>query len=289
MISRKVSFSNYKNRFDKDLNLNVDDWKKDGYRWINNGQKYLPNKSKPTIYRLSYKVDTPNGASLDFKKIAYILVEIKDGIATRNDKLIYVQYIGDESIGVSFPHRNNRTTSKPYERTTPSKMALFRTLVSQKDPHLAYKEAVNSNLGPRNTKQFQNLKQKANEKRRLSKEELDGVHLLHFELNIVHQINTVPDVRIASYEIDMISEFNNLLNYSKEKRNMCVFDTTFNLCNYFVSPLCARFTMFESEPVVPIAFFFHERKTEISHQWFFQHLKMVKISCILYINLKYNF
>ena len=189
--------------------------------------------------------------------------------------MVIVQYYGDEKIGALFPHRNNKKNNMPYERTTPSKMEKFKQLIQNKDPHLAYKEAVNSNLYPRNMKQFQNLKQISNNEKKISKDELDSVHLLYFELKLVHQINTVPDIRIISYENDLIEEINNLLKYSKKEKIFFVYDTTFNMCNYFVSPLCARFSMLEDDPTVPLAFFIHESKNELSHTWFFQHIKTV--------------
>jgi hypothetical protein len=161
-------------------------------------------------------------------------------------------------------------------------MAKFKELIQNKDAHLAYKEAVNTNMNPRNIKQFQNLKQKLNDEKKITKDELESVHLLYFELKIVHQINTVPDIRIVSYELDLLDEINNLLTYSKKNKIMFVYDTTFSMCNYFVSPLCARFAMLEDDPTVPIAFFIHETKTELSHTWFFQHLKTV-ITYNLYI------
>lgn len=56
---------------------------------------------------------------------------------------------------------------------------------------------------------------------------------------------------------------------------MCLYDTTFNLCNYFISPLLIRFSYFESEPCIPIAFFIHERKTKISHAEFFKEIREI--------------
>ena len=67
----------------------------------------------------------------------------------------------------------------------------------------------------------------------------------------------------------MVKEVENLLKYSNS-RVMFVYDTTFNLCKYFVSPLLCKFTYFEQEPVIPLAFFMHEKKTESSHNQFFR-------------------
>ena len=66
----------------------------------------------------------------------------------------------------------------------------------------------------------------------------------------------------------MVTEVENLLKYSNS-RVMFVYDTTFNLCKYFVSPLLCRFTYFVEEPTIPLAFFMHEKKSEASHNQFF--------------------
>jgi hypothetical protein len=72
---------------------------------------------------VSFKVDTESGANLGFTKVVF-----KKAIGKRitADELVLVQNYGDESIGASFAHRNNKRNNKPYERTTPSKMAKLK-------------------------------------------------------------------------------------------------------------------------------------------------------------------
>lgn len=67
----------------------------------------------------------------------------------------------------------------------------------------------------------------------------------------------------------MVKECENLLKFSNS-RVMFVYDTTFNLCKYFVSPLLCKFSYFVQEPSIPLAFFMHEKKTESSHNQFFR-------------------
>lgn len=224
------------------------------------------------MWKVSFKADTEKGPSLSFTKYAFKLVDEKGEI---QHSLVLVQYVGDEKISKPFPHRNNKRNRKPYMQTTPSRMEKFKEMVQRQDPHMAYKEAVNHNLNPRNQKQFRNLRHKFNQSKRIGEDEIINVHKLYFELKIVQQMNTIPDIRIVSYEPDLVDELNNFLKFTKAEKIMCVYDTTFNICNYFVSPLLMRFSMFEEDPVVPVGFFFHELRTQESHTWFFEHIKTV--------------
>ena len=65
------------------------------------------------------------------------------------------------------------------------------------------------------------------------------------------------------YDKKIVNEIENLFRFSRSKI-MVVYDTTFNLCKYFISPLLCKFTFFIEEPV-----FMHESKNESSHNQFF--------------------
>jgi len=51
------------------------------------------------------------------------------------------------------------------------------------------------------------------------------------------------------------------------------YDTTFNLGDFYLSVLLFRETDFEGEPVIPLAYFLHERKLNATHTNFFRHMK----------------
>ena len=69
----------------------------------------------------------------------------------------------------------------------------------------------------------------------------------------------------------MVREITNLLKFSKN-RTMFVYDTTFTLCKFFISPLLCKFSLFKEEPTIPLSFFMHEKKTEDSHDQFFRRV-----------------
>ena len=87
-----------------------------------------------------------------------------------------IKYDGDETMSKPFPHRNNKKNRKPYLQTIPSRYEQFKELVERQDPYMAYKEAVNKNLNPRDQKQFQNLRHMSNKAKRIGNDEIINVH-----------------------------------------------------------------------------------------------------------------
>lgn len=53
------------------------------------------------------------------------------------------------------------------------------------------------------------------------------------------------------------------------------YDTTFCLGDFYLSVLLFRETEFDPSPVVPLAFFIHERKLQSTHDAFFAYLHTV--------------
>ena len=70
-----------------------------------------------------------------------------------------------------------------------------------------------------------------------------------------------------------MQEFNKLLELAETEKDMklyCSYDTTFNLG--YVTPLVFRHTLFQTDPVIPLAFMIHERKFQFVHERFWEHL-----------------
>ena len=51
------------------------------------------------------------------------------------------------------------------------------------------------------------------------------------------------------------------------------YDTTFNIGNFYITPIIFRHTLFEGNPFIPLAFMMHERKIQMCHEKFVKHLK----------------
>ena len=91
----------------------------------------------------------------------------------------------------------------------------------------------------------------------------------------VFEVITYPDLTCFFGNLDLLKEFNKVLELSKNESKMCVYcsyDTTFNLGNFYVTLLVFRHTIFENDPVIPLAFMLHERKFQMVHECFWQHL-----------------
>ena len=86
---------------------NIDDWRKDGYRFLQNGNTTFDLngiKGKKIYFKLQFK-DEPQD-EVTFKRYAYLL---------ENDQyanMVIVQYVGDEKEAVGFPHGNAKKESK---------------------------------------------------------------------------------------------------------------------------------------------------------------------------------
>ncbi len=50
------------------------------------------------------------------------------------------------------------------------------------------------------------------------------------------------------------------------------YDTTFQLGDFYVSPLLFRYVAFTKSPVVPALFLIHERKFQDVHEYFMRHV-----------------
>ena len=89
------------------------------------------------------------------------------------------------------------------------------------------------------------------------------------------EIVTFPDLLRFFGNPDLLKELNNVLELSQGEDNIQLYfsyDTTFNIGNFYVSPLVFRHILFEGDPVIPVAFMLHERKFQNVHERFWQHL-----------------
>lgn len=131
---------------------------------------------------------------------------------------------------------------------------------------------------PRNLKQIQNLKQAFNKQKRFTRDELYNVHVLHTNIGFPREIYTAPDLRAICYDSKLLDEIKNVINAVKMPCFLS-YDTTFNLCGYYVSVLVLKHPFLlnrnKTEPPIPFIFYFHENKNEISHNFLFNSIKRV--------------
>ena len=68
------------------------------------------------------------------------------------------------------------------------------------------------------------------------------------------------------------SAVESILNTDSQLPQLLSYDTTFQLGDFYVSPLLCRQVIFKNSPVMPVLFLIHERKFQEVHQVFMQHV-----------------
>ena len=236
--------------------LILDDWKVDGYRWYQNGSKLLPN-GDPVVRKVHFSIVLKSGRDLRFKRHAYFLLN-----PTKKNKVL-IHYVGDESVAVDFPHGNSKSGNHAYCRTCPSTL---NQLASDPDlPSNVYKKVVSScssqlpsSYLPRNTRQVINLQQKERQKVRLSHDALYNTHELAYDLDgFVKVIKTFPDLTMVCGLDAMLKELDLVLQTQSQNTQLLSYDTTFQLGDFYLSPLLYRHTLFIESPVIQV-FFYNE-------------------------------
>ncbi|CAF1000728.1 unnamed protein product [Brachionus calyciflorus] len=190
-----------------------------------------------------------------------------------------IQYLGNDEIATPKPHGNSKNANIPFTQFLSSTLKLIKQNCEKNEPNVVYKQAHPSSK-PRNLKQCQNIKTFINRQKRFSSDELINMHILHLSIGFVKQILTIPDVRIIALDDKLLKETKKIFQIlPKNKKVFFSYDTTFNICGYYVSVLVYKHPLIEKSdrvsPPVPFSFFFHERKTEETHLDFMQYIKRI--------------
>ena len=242
--------------------LLLDDWKCDQLFWRNYGCKILA--TTPVIVKSYYVFVNPDGSNeTTFKRFSYRLTE-DDKHAT----VIY--YKGDHNV------------TKKYTTTKKQTCASVRREIEKQEqsPSVVYKKSICKSvpqeyqavLCPRNPKQVCNLQSKQRQKLRLSHDALYNLHELCYDLEtFVQKIVTHPDLIVICGLNPMLKNVNRLLSITDgHLQHLLSYDTTFQLGDFYVSPLLFRNVLFSKFPIMPVAFLVHERKLRYCHEEMFR-------------------
>lgn len=247
------------------------DWRCDQYRWeVNNGTSNYPcgKGQTPFIKKYHHKVSK----SSTFQRHAWWLLE--------NPNIVLVHYIGNEAEYQETPHGNSKSKTREYVRTCPSVVSKLKQRDIQ-TPISVYQDELSKTcssshqavLQPRNLKQVQNSIQLSRQEKRLSQDEIYNLNLLAHELKgYISEITTYPDLKCFFGLPDVMSEFNRLLQVKSNFTLYCSYDTTFDLGDFYLTPIVFRHILFETSPVIPLAFMLHKRKYQTLHEDFLRHL-----------------
>ncbi|CAG2240581.1 unnamed protein product [Mytilus edulis] len=257
------------------------DWKCDQYTWINES-KFVSEIVGVKLNRCYFKLrlpgfDTKSGrkrprSTSDFKRIAYWL--------DSNPNLVLIHYIGNEDLYQPMPHGNSKHDTE-FVRTMPSVIDTIKE--KEGNPHKVYKKMICTNdvdgshqavANPRNTKQVKNILSKERQEKALSKDDIYNLVLLAYQLDgFVSEVLVYPDLYAVVALPEIINAFKDIIELKSEDPVYLVYDTTFNLGDCYVSPIVFKHVIFDETPLVPLAFFIHERKHAKWHEVLFKFLK----------------
>lgn len=211
-----------------------------------------------------------------FKKIVF-LKENKE----ESTSLALIQYIGDESISIPRSHGNSKIPTSVFIPSKPSTNIRIEAQIEKnelKSAHKIYKEEVAKPVEsivdqPRNTRQVRYIRQKVQDDNRISRDAIVNIHALAYEdPTFVHTIVTYPDLIIVCGMKEVFEEFSEVLENFDANRQHLSYDTTFNVGDFYVSPLLFKNPLYKETPVIPLLFLVHERKLTKHHQCLFDVL-----------------
>ena len=250
----------------------TDDWRADGYRWRQGGSKPATHGDARISKKYFRAYTGPVQWTSKFMRVAYFHCE--------HPKAVLVTYVGDDAVAAQFAHGNSRQHQRPYVRTQPS---VLRQLQQPTDSSarqvyqqlvLAGPSDVQEQLTsvPRNIEQVRNSAKATRNRVRLSRDALYNLHEFAYDSSFVHHITTYPDLLVIRYDATTLQIFTDVVANSQETQ-LLSYDTTFTLGDFYLSILLFRQTEFDSNPVIPLAYLLHERKTQAAHTLFWQHMR----------------
>lgn len=257
------------------------DWACDQYQWVHKGKSLTKTSNGIEILKHHYHIRVPGykegkgrsrpNASNKFRRVAIFLAS--------NPKRVMVTYQGDEKMYVPLPHGNSKNSTE-YVRTAKSLLKEMKS--TQAKPMTVYRKlSSNPNisgehhvvLNPRNPQQVRNHQRLTRDKGKLSKDDIYNlVQLAHHLDGFVEEITIYPDLISIFALPEMIDTFVELIQSNADSPVCLVYDTTFNLGDFYVSPLVFRHVLFESTPWMPLPFLVHDRKLQKSHNRLFEYL-----------------
>ena len=97
------------------------------------------------------------------------------------------------------------------------------------------------------------------------------LRIYHLE-GFVSEITVFPDLMTVFALPEIVKTFTEILQSNASTPVSLVYDTTFNLGDFYVSPLVFRHVLFEGNPWIPLAFLIHDRKLQKCHNRLFEVL-----------------
>ena len=177
-----------------------------------------------------YILDTENGPSKDFKKHVYQLLDSK--------QITIVHYIKNHSAISKLSHHNSKKGLTAFVRTCPS---TFNSLQKKtKLQEVAEANCLSKQVPtymPTDLRQLQNFRSKHLNESRISRDNLYNLHKIAYDTSgFAHKIITYPDLACICGLDQILKKANQILQL-KETGQLLLYDTTFQLGDFYVSEL----------------------------------------------------
>jgi hypothetical protein len=259
----------------------IDDWRVDGYRWYQYGTKSVP-RNNPEVKKIHFGIVLPSSSryNVGFRRQAFFPL----ATSAKAPRLVLIHYIGDESIAVQYPHGNSHNKAT-FHRTYPSVIKKLALATSHEMPGNVYKKAISTadcpvnyqpHCVPRNLQQVSSIQHHERQKNRLTHDAIYNLHELSYDLgSFVRIIKTYPDLMIICGLDKIVEDLNMVLKVDSDLPQLLSYDTTFQLGDFFVSPLLYRQVIFTKSPVIPALFLVHERKFQGVHEQFMHQVSQL--------------
>lgn len=260
------------------------DFRYDQYRWISKGSNNHNNRRKKTnVIKRYYYIKDPNGKGKDsltgFKRHVFTLKEHKH---EETQDLFLIHYLGDSGLAKNIPHGNSKSNTRVF---IPSKRSVQTNILgqagSQKTPQQLYKHLHENSEDcpaklipvscPRDTKQVENVLARSRAENKLCHYELFSLYEAALHTNAIKRITLWPNLLVYvghDSSIQLAKELLGINRKDKSLRQLLSYDTTFNLGDFYVSPLVMRNVLMEGDPIFSVMFLLHERKYEKDHEEF---------------------
>ncbi|RWS24903.1 uncharacterized protein B4U80_13156 [Leptotrombidium deliense] len=265
-----------KNQFDKD-------WKYDQCLWRNTGGTKIYYKEMNLIrYYFNVKLGPgPDNYSTDYQKQITCDLDYET-----NNTYVIVHYLGNREAFKPFAHGNSKL-DRPFVATKKSTLTTMTQRIAEKrTPQETYadvQQAVRKGFtdpdefekhepsaAPRNLKQAQNIQYQHNIQNKVSYDEVFALYefwtqefndtLLKFDLS--------PEFIVIFGHPTAVQLGNRLLKENCQDNTLpqlLSYDTTFEVGHFYLSILVMRNTELESDPIFPIMFMLHEKKSTDTH------------------------
>ncbi|XP_076809184.1 uncharacterized protein LOC143452201 isoform X1 [Clavelina lepadiformis] len=259
----------YVYQYNSDSADKKEDWKCDNVGWVCDGVRSLSHRTlniKKRFYHARH--------SANFYRRAYTYVKAKKQETT------LVHYTGCHASVKLKPHGNSKyNLSRVFTRTFPS--TLKEIGESEQPPKNIYRKMVSANCPaqvmsrkcPRSYEQVRNRVKLQKKSSRICHDDVYAAYELALSLEgFVLDIHLYPQLQITFGIAELFRELREV-TLTGNSNLFLYYDTTFNCGDFYISTLLFQHQLFKERPIVSVAFYMHESKEKLAHEYFFLILK----------------